>query len=66
MSAGPQVPYFSGMISSFPFANTLGNEANAILEIKSEWLSLMAFVWTGDIGVHVVRTSRVIIAYTLE
>ena len=31
----------------------------------SEWLSLTAFWGTTDIGVHVVHTSRVIIAYTL-
>ena len=32
----------------------------------SEWLSLTAFWGTADIGVHVVHTSGVIIAYTLE
>ena len=32
----------------------------------SEWLSLMAFLGTADIGVHIVHTSRKIIAYTLE
>ena len=32
----------------------------------SEWLSLAAFLGTVDIGVHIIHTSRVIIAYTLE
>ena len=32
----------------------------------SEWLSLTAFLGTADIGVHLVHTSRVIIASILE
>ena len=32
----------------------------------SEWFSLMAFLGTADIRVHIAHTSRVIIAFTLE
>ena len=32
----------------------------------SEWLSSTAFLGTADIGVHIVHTSTVIIAFTLE
>ena len=32
----------------------------------SEWLSLTAFMGTADIWVHIVHTSCIIIAYTLE
>ena len=32
----------------------------------SEWLSLTVFLGIVDIGIHVVHTSCVIIAYTLE
>ena len=44
---------------------------NALLEIESvkwvsEWFSLTAFLRTADIEVHIVHTSRVIIAYTLK
>ena len=37
-----------------------------IIGSVSEWLSLTAFVGKVEIGVHVVHTSHVIIAYTLE
>ena len=32
----------------------------------SEWFSLTAFLRTADIKVHIVHTSRIIIAYTLK
>ena len=32
----------------------------------SEWFSLTAFLRTADIEVHIVHTSRVVIAYTLK
>ena len=38
----------------------------AYLYTVSKWLSLKAFLEEADIGVHVVRISRVIIDYTLE
>ena len=43
-----------------------GTEQFWVSEWVSEWLSLTAFLGTEDIGVHVVYTSRVFIAYTLE
>ena len=41
-------------------------ELASVWKIVSEWVSLMTFLSTADIGVHVVHTSRVIISYTLE
>ena len=43
-----------------------GKASEVTLEWVSEWLSLMAFLGTADTGVHMVHTSHVILAYTLE
>ena len=52
-------------VGASPVDCTLTNH-HTLKEIAREWASLKAFLGTEDIGVHVVHTSHVIIAYTLE
>ena len=53
-----------------PFEEKISLATSKVVKITSgavsEWLSLTAFLGTVDIRVHVVHTSRVIIAYALE
>ena len=58
---------YTRLYKVYPIEYTHGYEVYPIEYTQvSEWLSLTAFLGTADIGVHIVHTSRVIIAYALE
>ena len=56
----------SGYVSKLNFMPFIASDLSAKVQGVSEWLNLTAFLGTADSEVHIVRTSRVITAYTFE